>query len=46
LNPDTDYPETVRIRGYTMNKEETREYIINEPSNFVIDASGEVTKVD
>ena len=46
LGPDKDYPETVRIRGYTMNKKETQEYIINEPGNFVIDSSGQVKKVD
>lgn len=46
LDPDQDYPETVRIRGYTMNKKETREYIVNEPGHFIIDASGAVKKVD
>ena len=46
LDPDKDYPETVRIRGYTMNKKETRKYIIDEPGNFVIDSTGEVKKVD
>lgn len=46
LDPDQDYPETVRIRGYTMDKHEVQEYIINEPGNFVIDASGELKKVD
>jgi UDP-sugar pyrophosphorylase len=46
LDPHTDYPETVRIRGYTMNKKEIREYIINEPGHFIIDASGEVRKLD
>jgi len=45
LDPNKDYPETVRIRGYTMNKKETQEYIINEPGNFVIDASGELKKI-
>jgi UDP-sugar pyrophosphorylase len=46
LDPETDYPESVRIRGYTMNKKETREFVINEPGHFVIDASGKVKKVD
>lgn len=46
LDPNTEYPEHVSIRGYTMAKHETAEYIINEPGHFVIDASGEVKKVD
>ena len=46
LDPDGDYPEHVRIRGYTMTKHETKEYLIYEPGHFVIDASGEVTKVE
>lgn len=46
LDPDKDYPENVRIRGYTVNKKATREYIINEPGHFIIDASGEVKRVD
>jgi len=45
LDPDKDYPEDVRIRGYTMTKHETKEYLIYEPGHFVIDASGEVKKV-
>jgi len=46
LDDDQDYPETVQIRGYTMNKKETREYVIDEPGHFVIDASGELKKID
>jgi UDP-sugar pyrophosphorylase len=45
LDPTKDYPEHVRIRGYTMVKHETAEYIINEPGNFVIDATGKLQKV-
>jgi len=41
----TDYPETVAIRGYTMAKHETNEYILNEPGSFVIGADGEVKKI-
>jgi UDP-sugar pyrophosphorylase len=44
--PDEDLEETVAIRGYTMAKHETAEYIINEPGNFVIGEDGEVKKVD
>ncbi len=40
-----DYPETVAIRGYTMAKHETKEYILNEPGSFVIGADGEVKKI-
>ena len=45
LDPKQEYPEDVRIRGYTMKKTETAEYILNEPGEFVIDASGQVQKV-
>lgn len=41
----TDYPESVAIRGYTMAKHETKEYILNEPGSFVIGADGEVKKI-
>jgi len=40
-----DYPETVAIRGYTMAKHETKEYILNEPGSFVIGPDGEVSKI-
>lgn len=46
LDGDQDYPETVQIRGYTMNKKETREYVIDEPGHFAIGASGELKKID
>jgi UDP-sugar pyrophosphorylase len=45
LDPDQEYPEHVRIRGYAMSKNAVQEYIISEPGNFVIDASGEVKEV-
>jgi UDP-sugar pyrophosphorylase len=45
LDPSKAYPETVSIRGYTMNKQETAEYILEEPGSFVIGADGEVKKV-
>lgn len=40
-----DYPENVSIRGYTMAKHETKEYILNEPGSFVIGEDGEVKKI-
>lgn len=46
LDPSKDYPETVRIRGYTMKKHETAEYTINEPGQFFIDESGEIKKLN
>lgn len=46
LDPDVEYPEHVRIRGYTMNKHETAEYLIYEPGTFVITAEGELKKVE
>eukprot|EP00536_Pseudo-nitzschia_multiseries_P005156 jgi/Psemu1/318586/estExt_fgenesh1_pm.C_930029 len=42
---ETDYPENVSIRGYTMAKHETKEYILNEPGSFVIGEDGEVKKI-
>jgi len=41
-----EYPEIVSIRGYTMTKHETKEYIINTPGSFVIGEDGEVKKID
>eukprot|EP00543_Licmophora_paradoxa_P005492 CAMPEP_0202442046 /NCGR_PEP_ID=MMETSP1360-20130828/1534_1 /ASSEMBLY_ACC=CAM_ASM_000848 /TAXON_ID=515479 /ORGANISM="Licmophora paradoxa, Strain CCMP2313" /LENGTH=658 /DNA_ID=CAMNT_0049057289 /DNA_START=100 /DNA_END=2076 /DNA_ORIENTATION=+ len=41
-----DVPETVSIRGYTMAKQETAEYIINEPGKYTIGADGECKKID
>jgi UDP-sugar pyrophosphorylase len=46
LDPSKVYPEHVRIRGYTMTRLETAEYIVSEPGYFVIDATGELTKVE
>ena len=43
---DSSIPESVRIRGYTMTKHETAEYILNEPGNFVIESDGQVRKVE
>ena len=43
---DTEYEETVAIRGYTMAKHEAKEYLLYEPGNFVIGEDGEVKKVD
>ena len=45
-DPDKEYDETVAIRGYTMKKHETREYLIYEPGNFVIGEDGEMKRVD
>ena len=45
LDQNTDYPEEVAIRGYTMNKPVAAEYILTEPGHFVLDASGEVKAV-
>lgn len=45
-DPNKDYPETIAIRGYTMDKHETAEYLLFEPGNFVIGEDGEVTKVE
>jgi len=44
--PGKEYPETVAIRGYTMAKHETKEYLLYEPGTFVIGEDGEVTKVN
>lgn len=46
LDPKTNYPEEVRIRGYTMKKKETTRFIVNEPGNFVIDSSGQLKKLN
>jgi UDP-sugar pyrophosphorylase len=37
---DASAPEAVRIRGYTMEKLATKEYIIENAGNYLIDASG------
>lgn len=41
---DENAPETVQIRGYTMDKIETKEYIIEDAGSYVIDSSGELKK--
>lgn len=46
LDPAQEYPESVRIRGYVMNKRETREYLLHEPGNYAIGADGVVRKLD
>ena len=46
LQDNVEYEESVRIRGYTMKKHETTEYIINEPGKFVIGKDGQVQKVE
>ena len=42
--PGKNYPETVSIRGYTMAKHETKEYLLDEPGSFVIGEDGAVEK--
>jgi UDP-sugar pyrophosphorylase len=46
LDESKEYAEVVCIRGYTMTKHETAEYVINEPGHYVIDGSGEMKKTD
>ena len=46
LDDSQAHPETVQIRGYTMKKKETAEYVVDEPGQFVIDSSGELKKRD
>lgn len=43
---DADVPEAVRIRGYTMAKNDSTIYIIKEPGNFLIGPDGELKKLD
>jgi UDP-sugar pyrophosphorylase len=45
-DPNQEYEEPVAIRGYTMVKHETREYLLYEPGNYILGADGEVKKVD
>ena len=45
-DPEKEYEETVSIRGYTINKHETAEYLIYEPGNYVIGPDGGVRKTD
>ena len=46
LEDSQAHPEKVQIRGYTMDKKETAEYVVDEPGHFVIDSSGVLTKID
>ena len=48
LPPDdaASLPEAVQIRGYTMTKHETAEYLLYEPGHFVIESDGQVRKVE
>lgn len=41
-----EYPDSLSIRGYTMMKNETREYLLFDPGNYVIHEDGKVKKVD
>lgn len=45
LDPDQSYPEHVAIRGYTMTKHETKEYVITEPGHFAIGPDGLITRL-
>lgn len=45
LDPSKEYAETVAIRGYTMDKRESAEYLLYEPGNYVIGADGEAKKL-
>jgi len=40
-----DVPETVAIRGYTVNRKETKEIIITEPGKYFVGKDGEVKKL-
>jgi UDP-sugar pyrophosphorylase len=44
-DPGKDYPEHVAIRGYTMAKHETREYLLYEPGDYLIGEDGKVVRV-
>jgi UDP-sugar pyrophosphorylase len=45
-DPDQVYDEAIAIRGYTMAKHETKEYVFDEPGNYIIGPDGEVKKLD
>jgi UDP-sugar pyrophosphorylase len=45
LDPNQEYEETVRIRGYTMSKHETAKYLLYESGNYAIGADGEARKL-
>lgn len=46
LDSSVDYPEMTRIRGYTMNKKETKEFNIMDAGHFIIDSTGTVKQLD
>mmetsp|Transcript_7725 Transcript_7725/g.7297 ORF Transcript_7725/g.7297 Transcript_7725/m.7297 type:complete len:726 (-) Transcript_7725:264-2441(-) len=41
-----DVDEAIAIRGYTMDKHEVKEIIINEPGRYIVEADGVVKKLD
>lgn len=43
---DADVPEEVAIRGYTLNKHEVMEIIINQPGKYHVGSDGEIKKLD
>lgn len=45
LDGDKEYDEATRIRGYTLERHETKEYIVSQPGQYRIDESGELTKL-
>jgi UDP-sugar pyrophosphorylase len=44
-DPDSEYPEPVAIRGYTMAKHETQEYLLYERGEYLIGEDGKVQKL-
>lgn len=46
LDPNKEYDEAVKIRGYTMAKHETAEYLLYDPGHYVIGGDGKVKKLD
>jgi UDP-sugar pyrophosphorylase len=44
-DPNKKYPEAVSIRGYTMAKVQTAEYLLDEGGSFFIGEDGQVKKV-
>jgi len=44
LDSSAEYPEDVRIRGYVLDKVETREIEISTPGNYVLKADGSVVE--
>jgi UDP-sugar pyrophosphorylase len=45
LDPSQEYPESVRIRGYTMSKHATKKISILESGSFVVDKTGKISKL-